>query len=134
MEGDPMADSGRPMCPRCGKPIAGGVCPSCLLWAMKEIELEDKEGGQRKDPPVSPSSPERARRKLTLASAFSAIGAILSGNRWGQQPGDAVAHNIRGNSLLAQGNLKEAIAEYRKAIRLKPNHDEAHVNLGLALV
>ena len=41
-------------------------------------------------------------------------------------------HNL-GNALHSQGKLDEAIAEYRTAIRLKPDYAEAHNNLGAAL-
>jgi Tfp pilus assembly protein PilF len=39
----------------------------------------------------------------------------------------------RGQALLAKGNLDGAIAEFREAIRLSPNHLKAHNNLGAAL-
>ena len=35
--------------------------------------------------------------------------------------------------LPHQGKLDEAIADYREAIRLKPDYLEAHSNLGVAL-
>ena len=38
-----------------------------------------------------------------------------------------------GNALAGQGKLDEAIAEYREAIRLKPDYALAHNNLGLIL-
>ena len=38
-----------------------------------------------------------------------------------------------GYALLSQGKLDEAIAEYRQAIRLKPDDAEAHNNLGTIL-
>ena len=34
---------------------------------------------------------------------------------------------------MDQGKLDEAVAEYRAAIRLKPDYAEAHYNLGIAL-
>ena len=43
------------------------------------------------------------------------------------------AHINLGNALTAQGKLDEAIAEFREAIRLKPDYAEAHNNLGIAL-
>jgi Flp pilus assembly protein TadD len=46
---------------------------------------------------------------------------------------DAEAHFNLGNALRAQGKTDEAIAEFREAIRLKPDHASAHTNLGNAL-
>src|SRR5262249_29641769 len=37
------------------------------------------------------------------------------------------------NALRAQGKLPESIAEYREAIRLKPDYAEAHCNFGHVL-
>jgi len=70
--------------------------------------------------------------------AAAAIGSILSGGLWfgctrAQQPADAVVHYDRGVHLQDQGKLDEAVAEFRKAIRLKPDLAEAHGNLGVAL-
>ena len=42
-------------------------------------------------------------------------------------------HYNLGNTLLSQRDLDGAIAEYRHAIRLKPDFSEAHLNLGAAL-
>ena len=44
--------------------------------------------------------------------------------------GDAKAHLDRGNALYSKGNLVAAIAEYREAIRLKPDYAQAHYSLG----
>ena len=45
-----------------------------------------------------------------------------------------MAHNNLGNRPGAtRGKLDEAIAEYREAIRLKPDYADAHYNLGIAL-
>ena len=45
----------------------------------------------------------------------------------------AVTHLDRGNALLDQGDLDGAIAEYREALRLKPDYANVHNNLGVAL-
>ena len=39
------------------------------------------------------------------------------------------SHHERGNALLSQGKLDEAITEFRKAIALDPKHLAAHLNL-----
>lgn len=103
-------------------------------------KLAGTQGRERHDPTPSPDSPERERpkRRLSLASAIAAIGAIVLagpwfGNWWGQQPADAVSHYNRGVDLLAQRKLVAAVAEYRAAIRIKPEYAEAHNGLGAAL-
>ncbi len=45
----------------------------------------------------------------------------------------AIAHNNLGHALIADGQNKEAIAQYRMAIKLKPDLVKAHFNLGHAL-
>jgi eukaryotic-like serine/threonine-protein kinase len=42
----------------------------------------------------------------------------------------ADSHKELGNALLKQGRLQEAIAEYREALRLKPNASHFHSTLG----
>jgi tetratricopeptide (TPR) repeat protein len=44
-----------------------------------------------------------------------------------------LAHNSLGNALLKQGQTDEAIRQYQKVIRLKPDYAEAHNNLGTTL-
>src|SRR5579859_5038205 len=45
----------------------------------------------------------------------------------------ANAHFDRGFALYEKGDHDGAIAEYREAIRLRPDYAEAHYNLGIAL-
>jgi WD40 repeat protein len=47
---------------------------------------------------------------------------------------DAMSHNNRGKALLDQAKPAEAIAEYREAIRLKPDYAAAHNNWAWVLV
>jgi tetratricopeptide (TPR) repeat protein/serine/threonine protein kinase len=47
--------------------------------------------------------------------------------------GDGEAHYWRGTSLARENKLEQAIAEYREAIRLKPDLADAHYWLGHAL-
>jgi len=46
---------------------------------------------------------------------------------------DSNAHSNRGNTLHSQGKVDEAIAEYREALRIDPNHRDARYNFGIAL-
>jgi Flp pilus assembly protein TadD len=50
-----------------------------------------------------------------------------------KNPGCWMAYNNLGISLARQGKVEEAIAQYREALRLKPDYVEAHMNLGLKL-
>jgi tetratricopeptide (TPR) repeat protein len=45
------------------------------------------------------------------------------------KPDDASAHYNLGNSLKAQSKWDEAIAQFREAIRIKPDYPLAHHNL-----
>ncbi len=45
------------------------------------------------------------------------------------RPDDASGHNKRGEALVEQFRWKEAIAEFGKAIQIKPDFAEAHANL-----
>jgi tetratricopeptide (TPR) repeat protein len=135
-----MTDPDGATCVRCGAPLpADGradLCPRCLSSGA--------QSGQSQDAAVSPSSPQAARRKRSLAPAASVIGAILLGGLWlgngwrrksdeWTSKSDAMAHYERGVALAAQGKLDKAIAEYRAAIRIKPDHASAHCFLGRAL-
>jgi tetratricopeptide (TPR) repeat protein len=50
-----------------------------------------------------------------------------------RNPGCWLAHNNLGTTLLnKQGNLDEPIQHFERALQLKPDYPEAHVNLGVA--
>ncbi len=56
-----------------------------------------------------------------------------------QETGDSMSspaksHNEQGLALAAQGRLDEALAEFQKALQIKPDYAEAYLNLGNALV
>jgi tetratricopeptide (TPR) repeat protein len=95
--------------------------------------------GPSTDQPVYPSFAKRSRLKSRLwpALAVAVMGVTVLGSPWavharGQQPTAADHHN-RGADLQAQGKLGDAIAEFRAAIRLKPDYALAHFNLGTTL-
>ena len=46
---------------------------------------------------------------------------------------NAAAHDQLGDALVSQGRTKEALSEYREALRIYPAYTAAHNNLGLAL-
>lgn len=45
-----------------------------------------------------------------------------------------VAHNNLGNTLLEQGQIEAAIAEYETTLRIRPDYAPPHNNLGMALL
>ena len=128
-----MSDPDRATCVRCGAPIPADDRRASARAASR---LERKRARAR-DAAVSSPFPQGARRKRWLAPAVVAIGAILLGGLWigktSRRPSDAAGHIDRGNALFGQGKLDEAIAEYRAAIRIKPDFAEAHYNLGVVL-
>jgi tetratricopeptide (TPR) repeat protein len=50
-----------------------------------------------------------------------------------KNPTSWMAHNDLGIVLADQGRLDEAMAEYKKALRIKPDHANAMINLGAAM-
>ncbi|WP_143023353.1 tetratricopeptide repeat protein [Sphingomonas sp. NFR15] len=57
----------------------------------------------------------------------------LIGRAIGQNAGVAAFHNNHGNVLGRLGRHADAIAAYREAVRLQPNHVEAHASLAALL-
>ena len=51
----------------------------------------------------------------------------------GQYPDVALIPNILGALNAASGRLEEAVANYTKALRIKPDYVEAHYKLGVDL-
>jgi len=49
------------------------------------------------------------------------------------RPGYGSAHNNLGSALANLGRIDEAIEEFKKALRLMPNSEEAQRNLEYAL-
>jgi len=49
------------------------------------------------------------------------------------EPGVAELHNDLGIALAETGRLPEAIAEFRQALRLKPDFEDAKANLARAI-
>lgn len=49
------------------------------------------------------------------------------------KPDYAEAYNNRGNLLMREGQLEDALADYNHAVRLKPDYFKAYVNRGVTL-
>jgi adenylate cyclase len=89
--------------------------------------------------------PEYAKAWAALGGAFSLTGAFLSMPEIIHKPielarralaidqENADAHTFLGTSLLSLGQVDEAIAEIREAIRLEPDNAQAHQSLARAL-
>jgi Flp pilus assembly protein TadD len=119
-------------CRQCGAQFSavrlGGLCPLCQ---QSDAEGDTANEALGNEPSVAP-----ACRKPTLASAIASLSAkLFGGPRFGKsqkQPQADALCNL-GLALARQGKVDEAIARFRAAIRIKPNHGAAHNNLGLAL-
>ncbi len=87
-----------------------------------------------------------ARGLLLAAAACAAAGLTLARNHdfrseraiWADTvaklPANGYAHYNLGVVLLQEGGPREAIPEFRAAIRIEPRYVEAHNNLGIALL
>ncbi len=87
-----------------------------------------------------------ARGLLLAAAAAAAAGLTLARNRdfrseraiWAdtvaKQPANGYAHYNLGVVILQESGPKDAIPEFRAAIRIEPRYVEAHNNLGIALL
>jgi tetratricopeptide (TPR) repeat protein len=63
-----------------------------------------------------------------LADAETHIMAALK-----DDPNLPEAHDVLGGLLENRGRLDDALAEYREAVRIRPNFGKAHLDLGAAL-
>jgi hypothetical protein len=50
-----------------------------------------------------------------------------------KSPNKARAHNNLGEAVAKQGNLEEAAAHFREALRIEPDYGKAHNNIGVIL-
>ena len=79
---------------------------------------------------MPPTTDTRTPAAIALALALAALlvhgASALEGD-------DAKTHNDRGVVLAEKKQFKEAEAEFRKAIQLKPDYALAYLNLGTAL-
>jgi Flp pilus assembly protein TadD len=92
--------------------------------------------------------PENFALRTALAAGLLSVLACLSWQRsWVYEnrqalwtdtlihsPDSWAAHNGLGNALLENGNVDEAITQFRDALKIDPNYVEAYDNLGSALV
>ena len=83
------------------------------------------------------SSDEMAHLQLQVAARTDQDVALLkealSRHQIEKNPGDAWAHYDLANVLRDNGDIDGAIARYREALRLAPDHGAAHNNLGVLL-
>ena len=101
----------------------------------------DHVAAELRDVLAAPDLPELAPSRSSLSNIYSAALIVLGKNDEAAaqlkkaitlKPDDADAHNNLGVTYLNKQDLDGAIAEFREALRLKPD-TVAHCNLGLAL-
>lgn len=87
----------------------------------------------RSTAPTAPRKENAAASTNVVADSTNAapIGEILTAP---EEPDEAVARLItEGNDALERGKTDQALAAYRKAVETKPDDEDAHFNLGIAL-
>jgi Flp pilus assembly protein TadD len=93
---------------------------------------------------------QRARSKPLLLASLCLLGALgartvgqtrvwkttqtLFENAVEVNPRSALAHNLLGSALVAEGRIEDGLAHYESAIRLRPGYVDAHYHRGLALL
>jgi tetratricopeptide (TPR) repeat protein len=89
---------------------------------------------QERAPPVSGGPPpEQIKGLIALYSQGQFQELLNSGASLVKQfPTAAVIYNLLGAASVGLGRLKEAEANYSKALRISPDYAEAHFNLGAA--
>ncbi len=91
----------------------------------------------------------RAARIAAIAAALLAVGALSAATvrqvaRWRDtrslfgwtlqlMPENSTAHMCIGNQYMVEGRAREAVNEFREALRIEPDYDEVHNNLAAAL-
>ena len=79
-----------------------------------------------------PTSDERSRMREALAvQSFEEVLKVI--NLIDHPSEYAMINNNLGNALQEQGEVDEAVAQYRRALALDPSYAEAHSNRGNAL-
>jgi len=97
------------------------------------IALQDRFGANRaSSKPALGGAAPAAVAALVRAMAEQRFAAAETGARdlLRRHPGAAIAANVLGSALAAQGKPTEALPRFHDAIRLDPLYAEAHANLG----
>ena len=110
-------------CPSCGNEIreSDDICPHCglnLEQPLSEVELRV----------LAEPYLERARKAFdTGRNLFEGLDNCDQALEY--LPESAEAHNLRGLLLDSLGKVKDAMEEYREALRIDPNYQDAKDNL-----
>ena len=102
-----------------------------VLSARSQVPLDLLEQWQA-DATLKVAGARRRRRALSGLVVVTAL-LLAAIAVWSYRRSGATSHYNRGNALEDKGDYRAAIAEYRKALALRPNYTEAHYNLGTAL-
>ncbi|HVZ17981.1 MAG TPA: tetratricopeptide repeat protein, partial [Terriglobales bacterium] len=77
-------------------------------------------------------SPDRDAIFRRIAVCLTAAVVVLGAGRWVQTSRGFIVAATRGSDLLTQGKVDEAISQFQRAIKLRPDYAEAHFELAHA--
>jgi len=100
-----------------------GVIVGCGLLALIFGAVFSRPA-QHEDPKAHPKPSVAAREEGPFDEARHALET---------NPNDAAAHYRLGLALASRGNVDEAMAHFRRTLRIKPEYPEAYYQIGLAL-
>jgi hypothetical protein len=109
-------------------------------YALPDEALADVPALLRGAPPVSePAPPAEVIELVNQAAALldqDEVSAALTHLAQAEKikPDQSEIFNNRGNAFTAHNRLAEAVSEYEKAIRLRYDFPDAHLNLAMALL
>ena len=116
--------------PTTPRPTATSATPYATRgsWPRRSPNIARRSGSS----PTSPRPTSTSAPSCVMPCTTSPQGSRVSRGDPAQARPRRGPHQPR-HRPARQGKLDEAIAEFREAIRLKPDHAEAHYNLGIAL-
>jgi tetratricopeptide (TPR) repeat protein len=107
-------------CPKC---FAGGTPVPLVEGLDTYLSLVGRAYSASPDEVRAARGLAERRNRVIAGSAY--LGAIV--------PESADVHNVLGIALASKGQMHEAIAEFRDALRLDPDSARTHWHLGAAL-
>ncbi len=118
-------------CPDCGGKIKEEerYCPHCGVDLDAPIAPTERGPGDNENSPARQHF-KAAQKGYEITTEAGLRDALINCDLALQyDPNFADAHNLRGLALDEMGRIEEAIAAYRKALRLNPDLGEARINL-----
>ena len=116
--------------------MPGNELPATFYFKTGKLNLGVLQivGFIDKKKPDEPRGIKIRYKKLLLSAANPSAGEKTGGQAAPANRQTASAHYNLGIILAGRGQFDEAIAQYRKALEIKPDYAEAHNNLGIILV